>query len=102
MLITKKRIGNYSSHFKWQQHRWTETTKKIVLVMKEGSSHRHIPKSLEMGRTEIGCYIGNKANNIHSHKKERHTTYCSVLLGKLNKGNGQRYGGNPSGTTNPK
>ena len=38
------------------------------------TSHRHRPKILEIGRPEIGCYIGNRAKKIHSHEKERHIT----------------------------
>ena len=34
MLISQKSIGIYSYHFKWRQHRWTQTTKKkSVLAM---------------------------------------------------------------------
>ena len=47
---------------------------------------------LEMGRPEIGCYIGNKANKTPSHDKERHIKYWSVFMGKLNKGNGSDMG----------
>ena len=65
-----------------------------------GTSHCHRTKILKMGRPEIGCYIGNKANKINSDKKERHITYPSVFRGKLNKGNGQKYWGNASVTTN--
>ena len=31
-------------------------------------------KSLEMGISEIGCYIGNKVNKIPSHGQGRHIT----------------------------
>ena len=37
-----------------------------------GTSNCHRPNVLEMGRPDIRCYIGNKSNKIHSHKKERH------------------------------
>ena len=101
MLITKERIGIYSSHFQWRQHRWTPTTKKQCPGHGSGTIHRHKPKSLEMGRPEVGFHIGNKANKIHSHERERHITDWSVLLGKLNKGNGKRHGGNASDKTKP-
>ena len=50
-----------------------------------GPSHCHRPKILEIGRPEIGCYIGNKADKICSHKKEWHIIDWSVLLGNLTK-----------------
>ena len=39
-----------------------------------GTSHHHRPNILELGRPEIGCYIGNKTNKIPIHGKERHIT----------------------------
>ena len=35
MLIKKKMIGIYSSHFQWRQHRWTQTTKKSSALAME-------------------------------------------------------------------
>ena len=79
--------------FSMGHHRWTQTEKKRYLGHGSGTSHHHRPKILEIGRPKIGCYIGNKANIIHSHEKERHITDWSVILGNFNKGNGQKNGG---------
>ena len=92
MLISKNTIGSYSSHFQWRQHRCTNTKKKQYPVHGGVTSHLHRPKMLEMGRPEIGCYIGNKTNNIPSPEKERQIPYLSVFLGKLNKVDGQWHG----------
>ena len=94
-------IGSYSLHFQWRHHRWTQMTKKQCPGHVSGTSHRHRPIFLEMGRLEIGWYFGNKTNKIPGHGKELHITDWSVFLGKLNKGNEQRHGGNASGTTKP-
>ena len=77
----------------------TKRQKNQCLGHASETSHHHRAKMLEMGRPEIGWYIGNKAKKIHSHEKERHITDWSVPLGKFNKGYGQQHGGNASGTT---
>ena len=52
-----------------------QITKKQYLGHVSVTIHRHIPKILEMGRPEIGCYIRNKTDRISSNERERHITY---------------------------
>ena len=88
MLITKKRIGIYYSHYQWRQHRWTQMWNNQCHGHGSRTSHRHMPKILEMVRQDIGYYIDNNANKIHIHEKKQHIKYWSVFLGNLTRSMG--------------
>ena len=60
MLITKKRIGVYSSHFQWRQHRWTQTTKEKFSGHGSETSNRLDPKFWKWANQRLDATLGTR------------------------------------------